>query len=436
MSHFFNAEELQESWDIDERWTDIRRDHTAKDVFRLRGSFLEENTLADGLSNKLWFGLRKNEQPIRSLGASTPAQAVQMAQVGLKAIYVSGWQVAADVNGDMYPDQSLYSVDCVPKLVRAINNALSRQDKMDVARGDDDSETDWFIPSIADAEAGFGGKLNAFEMMQAFIRAGAAGVHFEDQLSSEKKCGHLGGKVLVPVQEFINKLKAARLAADICGVNTVIVARTDAGSAKLLTNPQDKRDWPFLNSKINPSGGPQSSYVTKEGFYYITGGLDMAIERSIAYAPYADLLWFETSRPNLEEARIFSDAIHEKFPGKMLAYNCSPSFNWSQSLSEKEIAAFQDELFVMGYKWLFITLAGFHNLNYSMWQLARNYKKNHMTAYALMQNQELYWNSMNKFPAVKHQTFVGAGYFDEVAKTISSESSTIALAESTEAAQF
>lgn len=437
MSHYFDATELQDSWERDERWSGIKRDYTAEDVFRLRGSFLEEHTLADGMSNKLWGGLRNNSHPIRSLGASTPAQAVQMAQVGLKAIYVSGWQVAADANGDMYPDQSLYPANCVPKLVRAINNALSRQDKMQVSALENTTkDTDWFVPSVADAEAGFGGKLNAFEMMMKMIEAGAAGVHFEDQLSSEKKCGHLGGKVLVPVQEFINKLKAARLAADICGVDTVLIARTDANSARLLTRPSDKRDWDFIYAKTNPSGGPTKSYVTDEGFYRVTGGLDMAIARGLAYAPYADLLWCETSKPSIEEARIFADAIHAEFPGKMLAYNCSPSFNWSQNLTRTQIAAFQDELFVMGYKWHFITLAGFHSLNYNMWKLAKNYKKNHMTAYVEMQNHELYSNSCSSFGAVKHQEFVGTGYFDEVAKTISSELSTTALAESTEAVQF
>lgn len=431
MPHYFKEEELQSYWDNSFRWEGIKRDYSAKDVFRLRGSFLEEHTLADHTSDKLWVALQ-DDGPVRSLGASTPAQAVQMAQASLKAIYVSGWQVAADVNGDMYPDQSLYPADCVPKLVRAINNALSRQDKIDWADGKL-SDTDWMVPSIADAEAGFGGKLNTFEMMKKMIEAGAAGVHFEDQLSSEKKCGHLGGKVLVPVQEFINKLKAARLAADTCGVDTLLIARTDANSAKLLTSAHDERDIPFVYSKNK--GTSLASFMTKEGFFHITGGLDMAIARGLAYAPYADMLWCETSKPSIEEARIFAEAIHSQFPEKMLAYNCSPSFNWS-NLSEKEIAAFQDELFAMGYKWLFITLAGFHNLNYSMWDFAHQYREEHMTAFSRMQNKEIKWNKLGDFKAVKHQAFVGTGYFDEVAKTINNESDTTALDKSTEAEQF
>jgi isocitrate lyase len=435
-----NGYGLKYDWENDSRWSGIQRDWTPEDVIRLRGSFLEEHTLAEITADKLWDMLTENEdEAVRSLGASTPAQAVQMAQAGLKAIYVSGWQVAADVNGDMYPDQSLYPADCVPKLVRAINNALSRQDQIDVSSSKDGlPETDWLVPCIADAEAGFGGKLNAFELMKAMIRAGAAGVHFEDQLSSEKKCGHLGGKVLVPVQEMINKLKAARLAADICGTNTVLIARTDANSAKLLTSDSDHRDLSFLKFENETAKEIYEPTRTQEGFYNITGGIEMAISRGLAYAPYADLLWCETSTPSIEEARRFAEGIHAKFPGKMLAYNCSPSFNWSKNLSLKEIATFQDELFKMGYKWLFITLAGFHNLNHSMYNLATRYKTEHMPAFTDMQDEELEDSKAKHRPfmAIKHQAFVGTGYFDEVSKTINKDSSTTALDESTEAEQF
>ena len=369
-------------------------------------------------------------QGTRALGASTPAQAIQMVQAGLSSIYLSGWQVAADVNGDMYPDQSLYPCDRVPKLVDAINNALLRQDLIDKVNGEE-RVVSWLAPIVADAEAGFGGALNAFEFVKKLIKAGAAGVHFEDQLSSEKKCGHLGGKVLVPTSEFITKLKAARLAADVCGVPMVIIARTDANSARLLTSDIDKRDQEFIVS--NNSTFPVADR-TDEGFYRITGGLDMAIARGLAYAPYCDAIWCETGKPDIEESRRFAKEIHAEFPGKPLAYNCSPSFNWSANLSKKEIATFQKELMGMGYKFQFITLAGFHSLNHGMFNLAADYEGRDMSAYSTLQDKE-FRDQENGYCAAKHQAFVGTGYFDAVREAIGG-GETSAMKDSTETEQF
>ncbi len=407
------------------RWDGIDRPYGPQDVGRLRGSVAIEHTLARLGAERLW-NLMRSEDYVQALGAVTGNQAVQQVEAGLKAIYVSGWQVAGDANnaGQMYPDQSLYPVDSVPSLVQRINNALQRSDQIQSADGGGD--TWWYAPLVADAEAGFGGNLNAFELMKSMIAAGAAGVHFEDQLSSAKKCGHLGGKVLVPTQEFVQKLVSARLAADVLGVPTVLVARTDANSARLLTSDVDPRDHAFLTGER-----------TVEGFFTITGGLDMAIARGLAYAPYADLLWCETSTPDLGEARRFAEAIHQRFPGKMLAYNCSPSFNWKQKLDDATIARFQRELGAMGYKFQFVTLAGFHALNLSMFELARGYRDRGMAAYSALQEREFEQQGTAGYRAVKHQSFVGTGYFDAVAKAISGgETSTAALAESTEAEQF
>jgi isocitrate lyase len=418
-----DAEELAQEWKAP-RWTGTTRDYTAQDVIRLRGSLKIEYTLAHRGAEKLWRRMHKLPY-VNALGALTGNQAVQQVKAGLKAIYLSGWQVAGDANlGETtYPDQSLYPANSVPAVVRRINNALRRADQIHWAEGT--NGTDWFAPIVADAEAGFGGALNAYELMRAMIEAGAAGVHFEDQLASEKKCGHLGGKVLVPTSQFIRTLGAARLAADVCGVPTVLIARTDALSAKLLTSDVDERDRPFITGERTP-----------EGFFCVRDGLEPVIARSLAYAPYADVLWFETSTPDMEEARAFADAIHAEYPGKLLAYNCSPSFNWKKHLDDDQIAAFQNELGAMGYKFLFVTLAGFHALNASMFELARGYADEGMTAYVRLQEHEFELEERG-YTATRHQREVGAGYFDQVAQVISGgESSTLALKGSTEEAQF
>ncbi len=419
------AEQMAQSWKFDPRWKDILRPYTPADVTRLRGTLPIEYTLARCGAERLW-DLLHSQNYVNALGAMSGNQAVQMVNAGLQAIYVSGWQVAADANnaGQMYPDQSLYPADSVPNLVRRLNNALTRADQIHHSEGK--NGMNWFVPLIADAEAGFGGTLNAFELMKAMIEAGAACVHFEDQLSSAKKCGHLGGKVLVPTQEAVQKLVAARLAADVMGVPTLILARTDANSAFLLTSDIDPYDRVFCTGERTP-----------EGFYGIHGGLDSAIARGLAYAPYADLIWCETSEPSIEEAERFADAIHAKFPGKLLAYNCSPSFNWRKKLDEATIARFQPALAEMGYKFQFITLAGFHALNLSMFELARAYKDAGMTAYSRLQEKEFSREYSHGYSAVKHQRFVGTGYFDEVTQVIAGgKSSVTALKHSTEAEQF
>ena len=414
-------------WANNPRWKGIERPYTAEDVLRLRGSIQIEHTLARMGAERLW-NLLKAEPYVNSLGAMTGNQAVQQVQAGLKSIYVSGWQVAADANnaGQMYPDQSLYPADSVPNLCRRINSALQRADQVHHAEGKVSPGETWFAPLVADAEAGFGGTLNAFELMKGMIEAGAACVHFEDQLSSAKKCGHLGGKVLVSTTEAIQKLVAARLAADVMGVPSLIMARTDADSATLLTSDIDARDRAFCTGER-----------TSEGFFRIRGGIESAIARGLAYAPYADMIWCETSHPDLEEARQFAQAIHAKFPGKILAYNCSPSFNWRKKLDEETIARFQPELARMGYKYQFVTLAGFHALNLSMFELARGYKLAGMTAYSRLQEKEFSRETEYGYEAVKHQRFVGTGYFDQVQQVISGGlTSTTALAGSTEAEQF
>jgi isocitrate lyase len=406
------------------RWTGTARPYSPEDVKRLRGSVTIEHTLAQLGARRLW-EILNTEDYVAALGAVTGNQAVQQVRAGLNAIYCSGWQVAADANshGGTYPDQSLYPVDSVPKLVRRINQALQRADQIEHAEGR--TGRYWFAPIIADAEAGFGGPLNAFELMKSMIEAGAAGVHFEDQLSSEKKCGHLGGKVLVPTSQFIRTLVAARLAADVADVPTILVARTDANSARLLTSDVDPYDRPFLTGDRTP-----------EGFYRITGGLDCAIARGLAYAPYADLLWCETSTPDLAEARRFADSIHARFPGKLLAYNCSPSFNWKKHLDASDIARFQRELGAMGYRFQFVTLAGFHSLNHGMFELARRYKDLGMSAYSDLQEAEFAAEAQG-YSATKHQREVGTAYFDEVSQVISGGlTSTLALKESTETQQF
>jgi len=418
---------LNYEWTNNPRWRGIERPYTAEDVLRLRGSVQIEHTLARLGAERLWEMLQ-TEPYVNALGALTGNQAVQQVQAGLKAIYVSGWQVAADANnaGQMYPDQSLYPADSVPNVCRRINSALQRADQVHHAEGKVAPGQTWFAPLVADAEAGFGGTLNAFELMKGMIEAGAACVHFEDQLSSAKKCGHLGGKVLVSTTEAVQKLVAARLAADVMGVPTLVMARTDADSAQLLTSDIDMRDRRFCTGER-----------TAEGFFRIRGGIDAAIARGLAYAPYADLIWCETSHPDLEEARQFADAIHAKYPEKMLAYNCSPSFNWRKKLDEETIARFQPELARMGYKFQFVTLAGFHALNLSMFELARHYKETGMTAYSALQEKEFTSERENGYEATKHQRFVGTGYFDQVQQVISGGlSSTTALAESTEAQQF
>jgi len=407
-----------------ERWEGIERPYTAEDVARLRGSIRIEYTLARMGAERLWRLM--HERPfVRSLGALTGNQAVQQVKAGLEAIYLSGWQVAADANlaGQMYPDQSLYPANSVPHVVKRINQALQRADQIHHAEGK--NGIDWFAPVVADAEAGFGGALNVFELMKAMIEAGAAGVHFEDQLASEKKCGHMGGKVLIPTSQAIRNLVSARLAADVMGVPTVIIARTDADAASLITSDVDPSDHEFLTGER-----------TMEGFFGVKAGLDQAIARGLSYAPYADVVWCETSEPNLEQARRFAEAIHEKFPGKLLAYNCSPSFNWKKKLSEEEIFTFQEEIGGMGYRFQFVTLAGFHALNYSMFDLARNYKERGMDAYSELQQAE-FAAEEHGYTATKHQREVGAGYFDEVAQIVAGgAASTTALTGSTEEAQF
>jgi len=420
-----NAHELESSWKEDERWTGIVRPYRAEDVVRLRGSVPIEHTLARLGAERLW-SLLRSEPYVPALGALTGNQAIQQVQAGLPAVYMSGWQVAADANdaGQTYPDQSLYPADSVPNLVRRINNAFRREDEKQSLEGI--GSTHWFAPIVADAEAGFGGPLNAFELMRAMIEAGAAGVHFEDQLASAKKCGHLGGKVLVPTSVFVQKLVAARLAADICGVPMILIARTDANSARLITSDVDPRDRAFV------ADGER----TPEGFHPFRGGLDASIARGVSYAPYAELLWCETAGPDLDEARTFADAIHGRFPGKMLAYNCSSSFNWQKKLDAATIRGFREELADMGYKFQFVTLAGFHSLNLSMFELARAYRETGMTAYSELQQDE-FAAKAHGYRAVEHQTFVGTAYFDEVTQVVSGrESSTTAMADSTERAQF
>jgi isocitrate lyase len=423
--HTQSVAEMTKHWNSDLRWSGIERPYTAEQVEKLRGSIHVEHTLARLGAQRLW-ELLHEEPYVAALGALTGNQAIQQVRAGLKAIYLSGWQVAADANdaGHMYPDQSLYPADSVPNVVRKINQALMRADQ--IHHMDGKNGVYWMAPIVADAEAGFGGTLNAFELMKAMIEAGAACVHFEDQLSSAKKCGHLGGKVLVPTCEAIQKLVAARLAADVLGVPTLIMARTDANSAFLLTSDVDPRDRAFI------TGGR-----TSEGFFQIRGGLDSAIARGLAYAPYADLLWCETSEPNIEEARRFAEAIHAKYPGKLLAYNCSPSFNWKKKLDDATIASFQPQLAEMGYKFQFVTLAGFHALNLSMFELARAYKHTGMSAYSRLQQKEFSSEAQFGYQAVKHQRFVGTGYFDAVTQVIAGGmSSTTALHGSTEQEQF
>ena len=419
------ASQLNKQWQSDARWTGILRPYSGEDVVKLRGSIQVEHTLARLGAERLW-KLLHTEPYVAALGALTGNQAVQQIKAGLNAIYLSGWQVAADANnaGQMYPDQSLYPADSVPTVVRNINNSLMRADQIHHMDGKD--STYWMAPIVADAEAGFGGTLNAFELMKAMIDAGAACVHFEDQLSSAKKCGHLGGKVLIPTSEAIQKLVAARLAADVLGVPTLIMARTDADSAHLLTSDIDPRDREFLTGKR-----------TAEGFFRIRGGLKAAIARGLAYAPYVEMLWCETSEPNLQEAREFAEGIHAKFPGKMLAYNCSPSFNWKKKLDDRTIAMFQTELARMGYKFQFVTLAGFHALTLSMFELARGYRDRGMTAYSRLQEKEFAREAQYGYEAVKHQRFVGTGYFDALTQVIAGGvASTTALEGSTEQAQF
>jgi isocitrate lyase len=422
-----DAECIQSQWDNDPRWSGTERPYTPDDVLKLRGTLKVEYTFAEAGAKRLWH-LLQNEEYIAALGALTGNQAVQQVEAGLKAIYLSGWQVAADANlaGEMYPDQSLYPSNSVPEVVRRINKALRRADQIQVLDGRKRGPY-WFAPIIADAEAGFGGVLNAFELMKQMIDAGAAGVHFEDQLASAKKCGHLGGKVLVPTSEFINKLIAARLAADVCGVPTVLVARTDAEAATLLTSDIDERDRPFIVDQNR----------TSEGFYYIKNGVDSAIARGLSYAPYADLVWCETSRPDLEEAKKFAEAIKSEYPDKLLAYNCSPSFNWKGNLDDSAIAKFQKELAAMGYKFQFVTLAGFHALNLGMFDLALSYKKEGMLAYSDFQQREFAHGKEDGYMATTHQKFVGTGYFDRVMNSVTGgESSVEALEGSTEKAQF
>jgi isocitrate lyase len=424
MNGHHEATELRMQWETNPRWQGIKRPYSAEDVLRLRGSIQIEYTLARLGAERLW-DLLHSEPYVAALGALTGNQAVQQVKAGLKAIYLSGWQVAADANlaGQMYPDQSLYPSNSVPHVVKRINQALQRADQIEHAEGK--KGTYWFAPIVADAEAGFGGPLNVFEIMKAMIEAGAAGVHFEDQLSSEKKCGHMGGKVLIPTQSAIRHLISARLAADVMGVPTILIARTDANGAFLLTSDIDPVDRPFLTGERTP-----------EGFFRIRGGLDAAIARGLSYAPYCDLIWCETSEPNLDEARRFAEAIHAHYPGKLLAYNCSPSFNWRKKLSPEAIATFQETIGKMGYVFQFITLAGFHALNYAMFELARDYKERGMTAYSELQQKEFAAEQYG-YTATKHQREVGTGYFDEVAQVITGgTASTTALAGSTEAAQF
>jgi isocitrate lyase len=418
------ADALQKEWTTNPRWKGVNRNYSAADVVRLRGSVQEEHTLARRGAEKLW-DLVNTEDYINALGALTGNQAVQQVRAGLKAIYLSGWQVAGDANlaAQTYPDQSLYPANSVPAVVRRINNALARADQITWSEGKDDTP-DWFAPIVADAEAGFGGVLNAYELMKSMISAGAAGVHWEDQLSSAKKCGHLGGKVLIPTNQHVKTLNAARLAADVEGVPSVIVARTDAQAATLITSDVDERDRQYVTGDR-----------TAEGFYRVTNGIDPCITRALAYAPYADLIWMETSTPDLELARQFAEAVKKEFPDQLLAYNCSPSFNWKAALDDDTIAKFQRELGAMGYKFQFITLAGFHALNYSMYELAKGYAANDMSAYVELQEKE-FAAEKDGYTATKHQREVGAGYFDLVATAIDPEAETLALKGSTEEEQF
>lgn len=416
--------QLEESWELEQRWNGVERPYSAEEVLRLRGSIDIEHTLAKRGSQKLW-DLLHTQDYVHALGALTGNQAIQQVKAGLKAIYLSGWQVAADANlsGHMYPDQSLYPANSVPHVVKRINQALQRADQIQYLEGSE--EVDYFAPIVADAEAGFGGQLNVFELMKGMIESGASGVHFEDQLSSEKKCGHLGGKVLLPTQTAVKNLISARLAADVMGVPTVLIARTDADAADLITSDIDENDHAFLTGER-----------TAEGFYRTKAGIDQAIARGLAYAPYADLIWCETSEPNLEQARAFAEAIHEKFPGKLLAYNCSPSFNWKAKLDDATIETFQQQIAQFGYKFQFVTLAGFHALNHGMFELARGYRDRGMGAYSELQQAE-FESEQYGYTATRHQREVGTGYFDEVAKLVSGgTSSTTALSGSTEEAQF
>jgi len=416
--------QIKEDWAVNPRWNGITRPYTAEKVVELRGSYRIEYTLARLGAEKLWDKLRSQDW-VAGLGALTGNQAIQEVMAGLEAIYLSGWQVAADANlaGQMFPDQSLYPANSVPAVVEKINNALLRADQIQSVKGE--AKHDFLVPIVADAEAGFGGNLNAFELMKEMIKAGAAGVHFEDQLSSAKKCGHLGGKVLVPTQEAIQKLVAARLAADVMGVPTCIVARTDADAANLITSDVDERDRKFIL-------GERSA----EGFYYVRNGVEQAIDRGLSYAPYADLIWMETSHPSIEEAKAFAEAIHAQFPGKLLAYNCSPSFNWASKLSVAEMESFREELAALGFKFQFITLAGFHALNTSMFELSKAYKERGMAGYSELQEREFALQKEG-FAAVKHQSFVGTGYYDEVQNTVTAGmTSTTAMKGSTETAQF
>lgn len=418
------AKQLEQRWASEERWSGIERTYSGEDVVRLRGSLQVDHTLARRGAEKLWQMLQREEY-INALGALTGNQAVQQVKAGLKAIYLSGWQVAADANlaGQMYPDQSLYPANSVPSVVKRINQALQRADQIQHMEGEGD--IDYFAPIVADAEAGFGGQLNVFELMKGMIEAGASGVHFEDQLASEKKCGHLGGKVLIPTQTAIRNLVAARLAADVSGVSTIVVARTDADAADLITSDIDPADHRFITGERTP-----------EGFYRTNAGIDQAIARGLSYAPYADLIWCETSKPSLEEAKQFAEAIHKQFPGKMLAYNCSPSFNWEANLDKETIETYQIELGKMGYKFQFVTLAGFHALNHSMFELAQGYKQRGMGAYSELQQAE-FASEAKGYTATRHQREVGTGYFDEISQVVSGgTSSTTALKGSTEEAQF
>ena len=417
------ATELETQWKTDARWNGVERDYTAEDVIALRGSVQEEHTLARRGSERLW-SLLQSEEWVPALGALTGNQAVQQVRAGLKAIYLSGWQVAADANlsGQTYPDQSLYPANSVPNVVRRINNALLRADQIETSEGN--RTTEWLAPIVADAEAGFGGPLNAYELMSSMIAAGAAGVHWEDQLASEKKCGHMGGKVLIPTGQHIRTLNAARLAADVAGVPTIIIARTDSLAATLVTSDVDERDRPFLDGTRTP-----------EGFYGTHPVIETVLSRGHAYAPYADLLWVESSEPDLNLARTFAESIHKEFPGKKLAYNCSPSFNWKSHLDDAQIATFQRELAAMGYAFQFITLAGFHALNHSMYTLARDYSQRHMSAYVELQEAE-FASQADGYTATKHQREVGTGYFDKISTVLNPGSATLALVGSTESEQF
>lgn len=424
MNKLRSAKEIQQDWDTNPRWKNVKRDYTAEEVVRCSGSVRIEHSLAKNGAEKLW-DLINTEDFVNALGALTGNQAMQQAKAGLKAVYLSGWQVAGDANssGQMYPDQSLYPVDSVPTVIKRINNSLRRADQLNIAEGNE--VVDYMLPIVADAEAGFGGVLNAFELMKAMIEAGAAGVHFEDQLASAKKCGHMGGKVLVPTQEAVQKLAAARLAADVSGTSTVLLARTDAEAANLITSDIDPRDKEFCTGERTP-----------EGFYRVNNGIDQAISRGLAHAPYADLVWCETGVPDLAFAKKFAEALKKEYPEQLLAYNCSPSFNWKKKLDDSQIAKFQKELGAMGYKFQFITLAGFHALNYSMFELAKGYNESQMTAYVKLQEAE-FAAEKDGYTATKHQREVGTGYFDTVTQVIQGgTSSTTALTGSTEEEQF